>query len=147
VRRTLPVALATVVLARIALAALALGLAGLASAAAPDWGALRDVQTVEVVTTDPDGESRDTTVWLVVVDGAGYLRTGGTRWCANVERTPDLVLRVGEQSYPLRAEFVEDDALRQRILDAFREKYGFGDRAASLIRFGRTRLMRLVPRE
>jgi hypothetical protein len=122
--------------------------APLARAEAPDWEALREVQTVEVVTRDEDGGERETTVWLVVVDGTGYVRTGNTRWGRNLVRSPELVLRSGAASYALRVEFVEDDALRQRIGDAFREKYGsFSDRLASWFRLGRAKIMRLEPRE
>ena len=121
--------------------------AAVAAAEAPDWESLREVQTVEVVTADEDGASRETTVWLVVVDGAGIVRTGGTSWGENVVRKPELVLRAGEASYELRVEFVEDDALRQRITDAFREKYGFSDRMASWMRGSHPKIMRLHPKQ
>jgi hypothetical protein len=127
--------------------ALALLAPPLARAEAPDWESLREVETVVVVTADEDGESRETTVWLVVVDGAGIVRTGGTRWGENLVRSPELVLRAGEVSYPLRVEFVEDDALRQRIRDAFREKYGFFDQIVSWMRGSRPKIMRLHPKE
>jgi len=121
--------------------------AAVAAAEAPEWESLREVVTVEVVTADEDGASRETTVWLVVVDGAGIVRTGGTSWGENVVRKPELVLRAGEASYELRVEFVEDDALRQRITDAFREKYGFSDRVTSWMRGSRPKMMRLHPKQ
>jgi len=121
--------------------------AAVAGAAAPNWDDLRDLGTVEVVTADPDGASRETTVWLVVVDGVGYVRTGNTRWGDNVVRTRELVLRSGEASHPLRVELVEDEAERQRIAGVFREKYGFWDRPASWIRGARPKIMRLLPKE
>jgi len=117
------------------------------AAATPDWEALREVGTVKVVTADPDGESRETKVWLVVFDGAGIVRTGNTTWGDNVVRNRELVLRVGDASYPLRVEFVEDDAERKRIADAFREKYGFSDAMVSWMRGAHPKLMRLVPKE
>jgi hypothetical protein len=67
--------------------------AGPAAAEAPDWDGLRELGTVEVVTTDLDGADRETTVWLAVVDGAGYVRTGSSRWGDNVVRSPELELR------------------------------------------------------
>jgi hypothetical protein len=121
--------------------------AAVAAAEAPDWESLREVETVEVVTADEDGDPRETTVWIVVVDGAGIVRTGGTTWGENAVRKPELVLRAGAASYPLRVEFVEDDALRQRITDTFREKYGFSDRMLSWVRGSRPKLMRLHPQE
>jgi hypothetical protein len=127
--------------------ALALLAAAPASAGAPDWAALREVGTVFVATTDADGDPRETKVWLAVVDGAGYVRTGGTTWGENAARDGELVLRAGEASWPMRVELVEDDALRQRVTDAFREKYGFSDRMVSWVRGSRPKIMRLHPKE
>ena len=128
----------------LAVAALA---AAAAAAQAPGWAKLADLETVEVVTTDPDGDARTTTVWLVVVDGQGYVRTGSTRWGDNAQRDPRLALLAGGERFELRAEPVEDDALRARIAEAFRAKYGFEDAMLSWVRGGRPRIMRLLPRE
>jgi len=117
-----------------------------ALADAPDWVTVADVRVVNVVTHDEEGDARDTKVWLAVVDGQGYIRTGGTTWGDNVERDPLLVLRVEGTEYPLRAEFVEDDTLRERIVASFREKYGWTDGALNFIRGSRPRIMRLLPR-
>lgn len=127
--------------------AIALLATGAAAAAAPDWASLVDVETVEVLTTDEDGAPRATTVWLVVVDGAGYVRTGGSRWGGDVVRSRELELRVGEATHPMRVEFVEDDALRQRVSDAFGAKYGFSDWVVSWIRGARPKIMQLRSRE
>jgi hypothetical protein len=127
--------------------ALALLAAPLARAAAPDWETLREVDRVVVVTHDEDGGERETTVWLAVLDGSGYIRTGSTRWGDNLVRSPELVLRAGEASWAFRVEFVEDDAERQRITDTFRAKYGFSDRMVSWMRGARPKIMRLVPKE
>ena len=129
--------------------ALALASAAPAAAAAPDWNAVAGVQTVEIVTTNEDGSARDTTIWLAVVDGQGYIRTGSTRWEANIERNKDVTLRIDTAEYPLRVEFVEDDALRARIQQSLRDKYGFSDSFVSFFPFlrgSRPKIMRLVPR-
>jgi hypothetical protein len=130
-------------------AGVALGLlvAGPAAAEALDWASLREVGTVEVLTTDEDGAIRETTVWLAVLDGAGYVRTGSSTWGDNVVRTPELELRAAGATHPMRVEFVEDDAERQRIADTFREKYGFQDWSVSWIRGSRPKIMQLHPRE
>lgn len=117
-----------------------------ALAADPDWNALADVQTLEVVTKNEDGTPRETTIWLVVLDGQGYIRTGNTRWGDNVVRSPEVTLRNGATELPLRVEFVEDEALRERVAQAFRDKYGFSDSFISIFRFGRPKIMRLLPR-
>jgi len=96
--------------------------------AVPDWTAHAAEDVVQVLTHDADGELRDTTVWLAVVDGQGYLRTGDTRWRANLERDPDTVLRVAGKEYPLRAQHVTDAELIARINAEFRAKYRFQDR-------------------
>jgi hypothetical protein len=119
-----------------------------ASAPAPDWSAVAGVEEVVVVTTNEDGTPRETTIWLVVVDGQGYIRTSrSTRWGDNVERDPDIVLRIEEQEHPARAFFVEDEALRERIVRAFREKYGWFDGMVNFMRGRHPRIMRLEPRE
>jgi hypothetical protein len=117
-----------------------------ASATAPDWNAVAGTNTVEVITKNLDGTLKTTTIWLVVVDGDGYIRTGNTRWWSNIQRDPDLVLRVEGKEYPLRAEPVEDAGLRQRVVDAFRAKYGWIDRAMAAIRSDVPHIMKLSPR-
>jgi len=96
--------------------------------ATPDWTALAAEEEVQVATHDADGELRNTTIWLAVVDGQGYLRTGDTRWRANLEREPDTVFRSAGQEYAMRAQHVTDPELIARINAVFREKYGFSDR-------------------
>ena len=136
-------------MARIPLLTLVAGLvaaAGPAAAEAPDWSALRDVGTVVVGTADDDGSPRETTVWLVVLDGSGYVRTGNTHWGDNAVRSRELVLRALGASTPLRIELVEDEAARQRVADAFRAKYGYTDALLSWVRGSRPKLMHLLPK-
>ena len=118
-----------------------------ASAGAPDWNAVADVGTVVVLTADEDGDARETTVWLAVVDGQGYVRTSrSTRWGGNVVREPDIGLRIDDAEYPLRVSFVEEETLRQRIVATFREKYGWSDGMMAVFRGSKPRIMRLDPR-
>ncbi|SRR5208283_4097143 len=117
-----------------------------AAAASPDWNAVAATDTVEVITKNADGTLKDTTVWLVVVDGQGYIRTGNTRWWSNIERDHDVALRIEGKEYPLRVELVEDPELRQRVVDAFRAKYGWVDRAMDAIRSSTPHVMKLTPR-
>jgi hypothetical protein len=133
------------------LVAASFGAACIAAAAAadsgPDWNVVADVREVEVLTRNEDGSSRETTIWLVVLDGRGYIRTSRrTTWGGNVQRSPDIVLRIEDAEYPLRAGFVEDDALRERIVAAFREKYGWFDGFVNFVRGARPLIMRLDPR-
>jgi hypothetical protein len=124
---------------------LALLLAGAARAGDVAWSDYAGERTVVAVTHDEDGDVRETTVWLVVVDGQGYIRTGSTRWGANVERTPQLLLRVASDELPVRVEFVTDEPTRDAVSRAFREKYGFTDRMLSVFRGSAPKIMRLLP--
>jgi hypothetical protein len=119
-----------------------------AGAAELDWNSVADLEEVLVLTTNEDGTPRETRIWLAVVDGQGYIRTSGwTRWGDNVERNPDIALRIGDAEHPLRASFVEDEALRARIVATFREKYGRFDGFLGVFRGSKPRIMQLDPRD
>jgi hypothetical protein len=128
-----------------ALAALLLAPFG-ALAQSPDWEALADVGTLQVITHDEDGAPRETKIWLAVVDGQGFIRTGDTAWGDDVERDPNVVLRIEDVEYPLLAEFIEAEGLRERVETAFREKYGWSDAMIGLFRGGNPRIMHMIPR-
>jgi hypothetical protein len=110
----------------------------------PDWSAIKDVDTVSVGTTNADGSVRYTTVWLVVVGGRGYLRTGDTSWGANVDRDPNVTLVIGEQEFALRVDLVEADDERALVTTAFNEKYGWSDSMIGWFRGDRPKIMRLA---
>ncbi len=119
-----------------------------AGAAEFDWNSVADVEEVRVLTTNQDGTPRETTIWLAVVHGQGYIRTsGGSKWGDNVERNPDVALRIGDSEHSLRASLVEDEALRERIVVAFREKYGWFDGFLDVFRGSKPRIMQLDPRD
>jgi hypothetical protein len=115
-----------------------------AAHAAPDWSQLADAQTIEVISTEEDGSSRLTTIWIVVLDNQAYIRTSGTTWGDNVEREGKLRLRVPAGEYVLRAEKVLNTEEVERVVAAFREKYGTSDVIAGIFRFGERRVFRLV---
>ena len=112
---------------------------------APDWSALANEETIELVTRDSDGDVRETTVWLVVVDGVGTIRTGNTHWFANLTRDPALRVRMAGTEYALRTELVKDPDTRKRINDAYRAKYGVQDRTVLLFRGVDLNMLRLLP--
>ena len=106
-----------------------------------------DPEVVEVLTRNEDASIRETKIWIAFVEGEAFIRTGSTRWYGNVERDPDVVLRIGGRELPMRAERVADEEVLAKVEARFREKYGFSDRLAGMIRFGGPHIMRLAPRE
>ncbi|HEU4429546.1 MAG TPA: DUF2255 family protein [Myxococcota bacterium] len=110
-----------------------------------DWNAHKDVETVVIVTADEDGTPRETTIWLCVVDGKGYVRGGSGRWVANTARNGDVGLRVGESELVVHAMQVTDAAEIERVTAAYHEKYGFGDTLAGIVR-GEPTIFRLTSR-
>jgi len=125
--------------------ALLLAFAPIAALAEIDWNAHKDVETVVIVTADADGAARETTIWLCVADGQGYVRGGSGRWVGNTARNGDVTLRVGGSELAVRATKVTDAAEIERVTAAYREKYGFSDTLATLVR-GEPTIFRLAPR-
>ncbi len=109
-----------------------------------DWNAVADERVPQLVTRERDGSERVTKLWILVLDGAGYIRTGESRWMRNIQRDANVVLRIGGAAYPLRAVPVVDQALRKRIYEGFREKYGFQDFLVHPFGAGSANIMRLV---
>ena len=125
--------------------ALLLDLSSAAAIADVDWNAHKAADTVVVLSADENGALRETTIWLCVMDGRGYVRGGGGQWVANTLRNGDVKLRVGGTELVLRATRVTDAAEIERVTAAFREKYGLSDTLATLIR-GEPTIFQLTPR-
>ena len=91
-----------------------------------------DVAAIENA-IDDDGEVRETKIWLCVLDDVGYIRTSrSSRWGSNVERDPEIALRVGDAEYSLRATFVEDASQRARVVAGVPGR-GFGRPAGEVL--------------
>ena len=128
------------------LAALAVAGAGPARAIAVDWAAFQDERVIEILTVDPDGDPRETRVWVVVVDGAAWVRTNDSRWLANLRRDPAVRLRARDRDQAFFAEEVTDPAAKGRVEEAFKAKYGFLQRVMSALRMREPTVIRLTPR-
>lgn len=85
--------------------------------------------SLHVVTLDPDGDERVTRIWIAVLDGDPILRTGDSRWWANLQRDPTIRIRLSGSDSVFRAEPVTDPGEKRRIDTAFLEKYGLWERA------------------
>lgn len=118
-----------------------------AVAAVTDWDAIAaEERTVDVITRDEDGDLRETTAWIAVHDGQAFVRTGDSRWGQNIVRDPDLLLRIGDDEYPVRAEFIENTDLRSEVAATFREKYGWMDAMIDVFRGDDSKVMHMLSR-
>jgi hypothetical protein len=124
--------------------AVALAVASSSESATPDWSKWAALQTVQVISTDEGGRVRATTVWIVVVEGQAYLRTGRTVWGGNVEREGKLKLKGDPGEHQFRAERITDPSIQAKVMAAFRAKYGFQDVISGVIRLGQHRIFRLL---
>ena len=89
---------------------------------------------IEIITTDPDEDLRETKVWIVVLDGTGYIRTNNSRWLANIRRGSPIALRANEWESRVTAVEIDDPALKAKIETAFKQKYGLMQRMMSFFR-------------
>jgi len=128
----------------LATSVLALAFAAAAGAAPFDARKYADTRTIDVISTDEGGGSRITTIWIVVIEDQAYIRTGSTTWGDNVERAGRLKLHDVNGDRPLRAERVHGASEIGRVEAAFHDKYGTSDTLSGYIRFGETRIFRLV---
>lgn len=117
-----------------------------AQAQAVDWTPYEEDWVVEIITLDPDGERRETKIWIVVLDGAAYVRTNESRWLANIQRLPEVLLRTRDVEQPLLAEIDDGMDVYDRVEAAFKEKYGLLQKIMSAMRIGRPTVIRLLPR-
>jgi len=114
-------------------------------ARALDWTPYTEESTVEIVTRDEDGSVRETSVWMVVVEDHGYVRTNDSRWLANIRRGSPVSVRVRESDVPMSAREVDDAAVQARVEEAFLAKYGLMQRVMSALRFREPTVLELTP--
>jgi hypothetical protein len=124
---------------------LALLLLAAPAAAQTEWSPFVEASVVHVVTQDEDGTERDTPVWFVVVDGAGYVRTNDWRWLANIRRGSRVVLRLDETERRVTSEEVRDAAVTGAVEEAYKAKYGLMQRMMSAFRMREPTVLRLRP--
>jgi hypothetical protein len=116
------------------------------TASAQDWKQLADVEEITVITTREDDRSKETTIWLAVLDEEGFIRTSDTNWGENVTRNSEVILRIDGKEYELRAVRIPRGEQFDQVTAVFREKYGFSDVMIGPFRFGEVKILRMDPR-
>ncbi len=83
--------------------------------------------TLEITTTGrKSGKPRTKPIWFVYDQGALYIQSGQdgkTHWYRNLQKTPQMQLKIGQLVLTGKAHFVTDTAESERIHDLFRSKY------------------------
>ncbi len=95
-------------------------------------------ETVTLETTDADGGTVETRLWVVEYDGSSWLRAGvpTSGWLARVEANDSVAVTRGGEKRRYRAVPVHDPAARDAVHLANRRKYGWADQVVSVIRDG-----------
>ena len=88
-----------------------------------DWAILAQEEIPSLVTIDADNSRRVTQVWIANIGQNIYLRTGDTRWFQNLQRKPELELRIGGLAYPCVTQTVTESETVAHVHEAFRAKY------------------------
>jgi hypothetical protein len=129
-----------------ALAALAIAaLAGAAPAQSIDWNAAQNESVIEILTSDENGSLRETPVWIVVLDGAGFVRTDDSKWLANIRRGSAVRLRIAGTESSVEAHERSEAELAARVEQAFKDKYGLTQKLMSLFRMREPTVLELTP--
>lgn len=85
------------------------------------WDFLEDRQQLYVQTSTWYGIPHSVTTTSIVSDGTLYVPCGwcpGKRWPKNVAADPDVLVKAGDNLYPLVAERVTDMQEKMRVLSA-----------------------------
>jgi hypothetical protein len=107
---------------------------------------VEDVDVVEIITQDEDGDARETKVWIVEVEGEAYLRTNDSRWLENLRRDPNARLSIAGTVYPVVTEVLLGPSWIEKVDAASASKYGWQERMIHVIRLGEPAIIRVRPR-
>ena len=99
----------------------------------------------------PDGSTRRTTIWIVVLDNDVYVRSvNGERgyWYQAARESPDdVAIVLGERVIPVRAVPADDDEAIARVNAGLENKYRPGPSLDSMLRpYNLHTTLRLEPR-
>ena len=92
-------------------------------------------EVVALRTTDASGQSFETKLWIVDVDGSSFVRSAraGSMWLSRLETRPDAELERSGETGAIRAAAVSDPRVRDAVNEAMRTKYGVLDWLASVL--------------
>lgn len=92
--------------------------------------------TLEITTTGrKSGKPRTTPIWFVYDQGALYIQSGKegkTHWYRNLQKNPQMQLKIGQLILAGKAQFVTDTVEIENVHDLFRSKYALA-RAAGFV--------------
>jgi|SRR5208283_5106358 len=71
------------------------------------------------------GKPYEVTIWFVLHDEKFYIGTANVsrQWVRNVQKTPQIRLSIGGETFEGRAQFLADRAEHERAMAAIRRKY------------------------
>lgn len=99
---------------------------------------LSSKREIDVETTRPDGRTRRTTIWVVVVDNLVFVRSvrgdRGHWFQAAVDDPEGVVLHVDRQSIPVRAQLAADEESIERCSAGLQAKYAGDPAVRSMVR-------------
>jgi hypothetical protein len=108
---------------------------------------LGKIEEIRIVTRTADAKKHRATIWVVVVDGAVFVRsfTGfNGRWYQNILANPRADLEVAEKTIHVKAVPVREPTLIEKVSTAYLEKYRFSPYAKHIVQLLPTTL-RLIP--
>ena len=86
-----------------------------------------DESTLEITTIGrKSGKPRTKPIWFIYDQGALYIQSGKdgkTHWYRNLQKSPQVQLKIGQLVLTGKAQFVTDVATTERVHDLFRSKY------------------------
>ena len=71
------------------------------------------------------GKSYEVTIWFVLDDDRLYIGTANAKrqWVQNVQKTPNIKLTIGNETFGGTARFLKDRSEHERAMAAIRRKY------------------------
>ena len=95
-------------------------------------------EVVVLRTSEADGSTVETRLWVVQHDGHSWLRAGQptSGWLIRIEKDPRVIVTRGDEVLEYTAVPVRDAETRDRIHALMRERYTAADSFISIIRDG-----------